>query len=51
MIEVLEFVFRDIPTFLGTVVLLMIIGWALMNFRLVSVTTNHYYGTLEDDEE
>lgn len=49
MIEVLEFVFRDIPTFLGTVVLLMIIGWALMNFRLVSVTTN-YYGTGKDDE-
>ena len=50
MKEVLEFVFRDVPTFLGTAVLLMIVGYAIMNIRLFTVTTIYNYGTGEDDK-
>lgn len=49
MIEVLEFVFRDVPTFIGTVILLMIIGFCIMNIRLFSINT-FYYDNSTDDE-
>lgn len=41
MVEVLEFVFRDVWTFLGSALLLLIACWGVSNFGLVKIFKNN----------
>lgn len=57
MIEILTFIFRDIQTFLGTLVLIMVTGLAgnmiMQPFGKprTLVMNDNYYGDIEEDSD
>ena len=50
MLEVLEFIFRDVQTFIGTVVLMLIVVFGLSVFKPFIIDITTVYGNIEDGE-
>ena len=51
MLEILEFIFSDVIHFLGSITILLILVYGVINFRLFSITNNTYIDDVEDDED
>ena len=58
MLEVLKFIFSDPVYFLGSLAMLLIIVWGIINFTLVKINISNYHlvpgdfvDTEDDDEE
>ena len=51
MLEILEFVFSDVTHFLGSITILLILVYGVINFRLFSITNNTYIDDVEEDED